>query len=67
MTVLHALVPIEVHIEIANASSKSNHPKEIEALHVPNQNTASTPIVGSCTKKLIVTRDDNLRLRSESP
>ena len=41
--VLHDIVPIAVHIETANASSKSNHPIQIEALHVPEPHMAPTP------------------------
>ena len=48
--VLHDLIPTVVHIQIANASSKSNHPIEIEALHVSEPNTAPIPItVGSAS------------------
>ena len=41
---LHDIVPIIVYIETANASSKSNHPIQIEALHVQEPHTAPTPI-----------------------
>ena len=39
---LHDTVPTTIHIEIANASPESNHPIQIEALHVPEPRTAST-------------------------
>ena len=40
---LHDTVPTTVHIETANASPESNHPIQIEALHVPEPRTAPTP------------------------
>ena len=40
---LHDIVPTAIHIEIANASSESNHPIQIGALHVPEPHTAPTP------------------------
>ena len=43
MIALHDIVPTAVHIEIANASSESNHPIQIEALHIPEPHTAPTP------------------------
>ena len=43
MIVLHDTVPTTVHIETANASPESNHPIQIEALHVPEPRTAPTP------------------------
>ena len=54
VSVLHDIIPTAIHIKIANASFESNHPIQIEALHVPEPNTAPTPtIVGSAlTSKL---------------
>ena len=43
MIALHDTVPTIVHIETANASPESNHPIQIEALHVPEPRTAPTP------------------------
>ena len=43
VTPLHDIVPTTVHIETANASPESNHPIQIEALHVPKPRTAPTP------------------------
>ena len=43
MTTLHEIVPTTVHIETANASPESNHPIQIEALHVLEPRTAPTP------------------------
>ena len=40
---LHDTVPTTVHIQTANVSPKSNHPIQIEALHVPEPRTAPTP------------------------
>ena len=40
---LHDTVPTTVHIEIANDSLESNHPIQIEELHVPKPRTAPTP------------------------
>ena len=43
VTALHDTIPTTIHIETANASSESNHPIQIEALHVPEPRTAPTP------------------------
>ena len=43
MTALHDTIPTTVHIETANASPESNHPIQIEALHVPEPRMAPTP------------------------
>ena len=43
VTTLHDIVPIVVHTEIANASSESNHPIQIEALHIPDPHMTPTP------------------------
>ena len=43
MTALHDIVLITIHIETTNDSSESNHPIQIEALHVPEPRTAPTP------------------------
>ena len=43
MTALQDTVPTTIHIETANASLESNHPIQIEALHVPEPRTAPTP------------------------
>ena len=43
VTALYDIVPTTVHIETANASPESNHPIQIEALHVPEPRTAPTP------------------------
>ena len=43
MIALHDTAPTTVHIETANASPESNHPIQIEALHVPEPRTAPTP------------------------
>ena len=43
VTALHDVVPTTVHIETANASSESNHPIQIKALHVLEPHTAPTP------------------------
>ena len=40
---LHDIVPTTVHIETTNASPESNHPIQIEALHVPEPHMAPTP------------------------
>ena len=42
---LHDTVPTTIHIEIANASLESNHPIQIEALHIPESRTAPTPTI----------------------
>ena len=54
MLVLHDIVPIVVHIETIDASFESDHPIQIEALHVPEPNTTPIPTtVGSAsTSKL---------------
>ena len=50
VTILHDIVPTIVHIETANASLESNHPIQIEALHVPEPHMAPTPtILGSAS------------------
>ena len=43
MIALHDIVPTTIHIETASASPESNHPIQIEALHVPEPRTAPTP------------------------
>ena len=43
VTALHDTVPTIVHIETANASPESNHPIQIEALHVLEPRIAPTP------------------------
>ena len=43
VTALHDIVPTTVHIETTNASPESNHPIQIEALHVPKPHMAPTP------------------------
>ena len=54
VTVVHDIVPTTIHIETANALSESNHPIQIEALHVPEPCTAPTPttLESASTSKL---------------
>ena len=48
--VLYDIVPTTIYIETTNASFESNHLIQIEALHVPEPNTAPTPAtVGSAS------------------
>ena len=43
VTALHDTIPTTIYIETANATPESNHPIQIEALHVPEPRTAPTP------------------------
>ena len=50
MLVLHDIVLTAIHIETANASFESSHPIQIEALHVPEPNTAPSSNSYYCWK-----------------